>query len=134
MSGAGQAPDQTSPIAEVREAVKRFATPEGGAVTALDGVSLKVQLREFVTLLGPSGCGKTTLLWSVAGLHDLTSGTVTLDGERVTEPHPQIGMIFQEANLLPWRNLIRNIQLPFEIKGEKPDHDHINHLLDRVGL
>ena len=58
--------------------------------------------------LGPSGCGKTTLLWSMAGLHALTRAGL-LDGEAVTQPHPQVAMIFQEANLLPWRNLSRNI-------------------------
>ncbi len=57
-----------------------------------------------------------------------------LDGERVTGPHPQIGMVFQEANLLPWRNLTKNIHLPFEIKRERPDQERIDKLLERVGL
>ncbi len=89
MSEAEQAPDQTSPIAEVREAVKRFATPEGGAVTALDGVSLKIQLREFVTLLGPSGCGKTTLLRAISGLEELDGGEVWIAGQPMTDVPPQ---------------------------------------------
>ncbi|MCH8182678.1 MAG: ABC transporter ATP-binding protein [Proteobacteria bacterium] len=89
---------------------------------------------EFVCVVGPSGCGKTTLLWSMAGLHGLTSGQVTLDGEPVVKPHPQIGMIFQEANLLPWRTLDKNINLPFEIRREKPDAQWIEHLIERVGL
>jgi NitT/TauT family transport system ATP-binding protein len=89
---------------------------------------------EFVSVVGPSGCGKTTLLWSMAGLHSLSGGSVYLDGEEVTGPHPQIGMVFQEANLLPWRNLAGNIQLPFEIKGLKVDVERIDQLLERVGL
>ena len=64
--------------------------------------------------------GKSTLLWSMAGLHGLSGGQVLLDGEPVTKPHPQIAMVFQEANLLPWRTLIKNVQLPFEIKGINP--------------
>ena len=57
-----------------------------------------------------------------------------LDGENVTGPHPQIGMVFQEANLLPWRNLRANIEFPFEIRKEPPDRARIAHLLDEVGL
>ena len=57
-------------------------------------------------ILGPSGCGKTTLLWSMAGLHTLTAGEIRLGRERIVQPHPEIAMIFQDANLLPWRNLL----------------------------
>jgi NitT/TauT family transport system ATP-binding protein len=87
-------------------------------------------------VLGPSGCGKSTLLWAMAGLHELTRGRVLLDGVPITRPHPEIGMVFQDANLLPWRNLIKNIHLPFEIKRLNP-RDHrarIEGLLQRVGL
>jgi len=118
----------------VVENATKFYDTKSGPLHAVDNFSMSVAEGEFTCVVGPSGCGKTTLLWSVAGLHSLTSGTVTLDGERVTGPHPQIGMVFQEANLLPWRNLIKNIQLPFEIKGETPDHAHIDRLLERVGL
>ena len=60
-----------APIAAVADAVKRFVTPEGGTVAALDGVTLEISKREFVTLLGPSGCGKTTLLRAISGFEDL---------------------------------------------------------------
>ena len=60
---------------------------------------------EFLCILGPSGCGKTTLLWSMAGLHHLTGGLIRLGDEPITRPHPEIAMIFQDANLLPWRTL-----------------------------
>ena len=70
VSGEEEARNQQTPIAEVREAVKRFAATEGGVITALDSVSLKVRPREFVTLLGPSGCGKTTLLRVISGLEE----------------------------------------------------------------
>jgi len=73
-------------------------------------------------------------LWSMSGLHGLTSGEIRLDGVKITGPHPDIGIVFQEANLLPWRNLDANIRFPFEIKGEKPDRAWIAHLLNRVGL
>ncbi|MCP4384634.1 MAG: ABC transporter ATP-binding protein [Hyphomicrobiales bacterium] len=117
----------------VDNATKYYDT-QSGPLHALDNYSMSVNDGEFACVVGPSGCGKTTLLWSMAGLHSLTSGTVILDGEQVTGPHEQIGMVFQEANLLPWRNLTRNIQLPFEIKRRPPDSERIDKLLNRVGL
>jgi NitT/TauT family transport system ATP-binding protein len=117
----------------VREASKLYET-KSGAVHALDSVSLDVREGEFLCVLGPSGCGKTTLLWSMAGLHDLTSGEIRLGDDRITKPHPEIAMIFQDANLLPWRNLLKNIALPFEIKGRRPDFERISRLLERVNL
>ncbi len=72
----------------------------------------------------------------MAGLHGLTSGRITLDGEPITGPSPQIGMVFQEANLLPWRSLQKNIELPFELKRVDPKTQaaRIDALLERVGL
>ena len=118
----------------VVEDATKFYDTKSGPLHALDNYSMSVGDGEFVCVVGPSGCGKTTLLWSMAGLHGLTSGQVTLDGEPVEGPHPQIGMIFQEANLLPWRTLNKNINLPFEIKGQKADPQWIEHLIERVGL
>jgi NitT/TauT family transport system ATP-binding protein len=106
-----------------------------GQVPALEEFSIDVHEGELVCILGPSGCGKTTLLWAMSGLHALSAGTIALDGKPVTGPRPvEIGMIFQEANLLPWRNLGQNIRFPFEIKRRKPDHDRIRRLLAATGL
>ena len=66
-----------------------------GPVEALAGISLSVGAGEFVSLVGPSGCGKSTLLRIVAGLRPATIGTVTVAGRSVTEPIPDIGMVFQ---------------------------------------
>jgi len=101
---------------------------------AIADVSMDVDRNSIVSIVGPSGCGKTTLLWSMSGLHPLSSGQILLDGTPITGPHPEIGLVFQEANLLPWRNLIQNILFPFEIKRQTPDRAWIDHLLDRVGL
>ena len=119
----------------VERATKHYAT-RTGLVHALDSYSMRVGEGELVCVLGPSGCGKSTLLWAMAGLHELSAGQVLLDGEPVVRPHPQIGMVFQDANLLPWRTVIKNIHLPFEIKGLKPaaHQDRIEGLLRRVGL
>lgn len=128
-----QAETTAGPKLIVEGATKYYDT-KSGPLHALDRTSMQVADGEFACVVGPSGCGKTTLLWSIAGLHSLTSGSVRLEGEEVTGPHPQIGMVFQEANLLPWRNLNANIEFPFEIRREKPDHARINHLVEEVGL
>lgn len=117
----------------ISDASKYYET-RTGHVHALDNVSLDVREGEFLCILGPSGCGKTTLLWSMAGLHSLSSGTIKLGNEVISKPHAEIGMIFQDANLLPWRTLQKNIELPFEIKRTAPERERINKLLKRVGL
>ncbi|MBB5752761.1 ABC transporter ATP-binding protein [Prosthecomicrobium pneumaticum] len=117
----------------VRQATKIYRTASGDLV-AIDRCNLDVRAREIVSIVGPSGCGKTTLLWSMSGLHGLTAGEVRLDGKPITGPNPEIGMVFQDANLLPWRNLDSNIAFPFEIKGGKPDRAWVDHLMHRVGL
>jgi NitT/TauT family transport system ATP-binding protein len=104
-------------------------------VHALESVSIDVHDGELMCILGPSGCGKTTLLWAMSGLHHLTRGEILLDGSRVSGPQPrEIGMIFQDANLLPWRNLRQNLEFPFEIKRRKPDRKRIDQLLHETGL
>jgi NitT/TauT family transport system ATP-binding protein len=116
------------------EATKVYET-KAGTVHALDRFSVDIRDGEFVCVLGPSGCGKTTLLWAISGLHALTSGQIILDAEPVGGPRPdQIGMIFQDANLLPWRNLRQNIEFPFEIKRTTPDRDRIASLLEKTRL
>jgi NitT/TauT family transport system ATP-binding protein len=118
----------------VEEVTKIYET-KSGPVHALESVSIGVESAELVCILGPSGCGKTTLLWAMSGLHRLTRGRILLDGSPVTGPRPrEIGMIFQDANLLPWRNLRKNIDFPFEIKRRKPDRELIEKLLDETGL
>lgn len=129
MQSARSAKGTGLPRLSIRDAAKRY-----GDLMALSGCSFEVARDHIIALVGPSGCGKTTLLWSMSGLHSLTSGEVLLEGQRVVGPHPEIGLVFQEANLLPWRNLRQNILFPFEIKGQEPDHAWIAHLLDRVGL
>jgi NitT/TauT family transport system ATP-binding protein len=118
----------------VVDAATKFYATRTGSVHALDKVSIEVREGEFLCILGPSGCGKSTLLWSMAGLHDLTSGQIRLGDDVIVKPHPEIAVIFQDANLLPWRTLLRNVALPFELKSRKPDMDLIEQLLERVNL
>jgi NitT/TauT family transport system ATP-binding protein len=83
-----------------------------GGLEALGGVSFTLAPQEFVTVLGPSGCGKTTLLRVIAGLLRPTQGLIEF-----ARGQPQIGMVFQQANLMPWRTVIDNITLPLELQG-----------------
>ncbi len=122
------------PKLRVEDATKTYES-KSGSVHALEDFSLDVHEGELVCILGPSGCGKTTLLWAMSGLHALTRGRILLDGTPVVGPRPQeIGMIFQEANLLPWRNLRQNIEFPFEIKKRPSDRPRIEALLRETSL
>lgn len=127
---------QQRPIKLVVDGASKVYQTKTGVVHALEDFRMFAYEGEFVCVIGPSGCGKSTLLWSMAGLHALSRGLILLDGKPVVAPNPQIGMVFQEANLLPWRTLQRNIELPFEFKRRKPrEHRHrIDALLTRVGL
>jgi len=119
----------------IENASKVYQT-RSGQTHALDNLNATINEGEFVCVVGPSGCGKTTLLWAMSGLHPLTSGRVLLDGTPVKGARPEIGMVFQEANLLPWRTIMQNIMFPFEIKGLKVEKYQtlIQHLLKTVDL
>ena len=112
-------------------------------VEALRHFSLDVGRGEFVAVVGPSGCGKSTLLRALAGLIQPTAGQVQLDGQPVTEPTHQVGMLFQEPALLPWRTVEKNIGLPFELGKRDGKRDtsqsadlqsRIASLIELVGL
>ena len=106
-------------VIELREISKVFMAGSRAErdVEALRLVSFIVKDGEFICLVGPTGCGKTTLLRIVAGLEQPTSGAVLLDGQLITEPGPDRGMVFQEFALLPWRTVVENIELGPEIQG-----------------
>ncbi len=91
----------------------RVTFPDGnGGLEALGGVSFTLSRQEFITVLGPSGCGKTTLLRVIAGLLRPTRGEIKFAGGQ-----PRVGVVFQQANLMPWRTVIDNITLPLELQG-----------------
>jgi NitT/TauT family transport system ATP-binding protein len=122
-------------VIDVRSVSKVYAS-ERGPVHALENFSMQVEEGDFVAIVGPSGCGKTTLLWGLTGLHPFTAGRAGILGQEVSKPRREVGIIFQQANLLPWRNLIQNINFPLEVMKENVDgyKERIQDLIDSVEL
>ena len=90
---------------------------EEGSVQVLRNVSITVPNRQFISILGASGCGKTTLLMMLAGLESITSGTIEIARQPVTKPRRDVGIIFQDPTLLPWKTALENVLFPIEIFG-----------------
>jgi NitT/TauT family transport system ATP-binding protein len=101
--------------------VGKVFTTGGRDVVALDNINLEIPAGQFTCLLGPSGCGKSTLLNAVAGFAPPTSGSITAEGEPVTGPGPERGMVFQEYALFPWMTAEQNVGFGLEIKGMPRD-------------
>ncbi|MCB2225610.1 MAG: ABC transporter ATP-binding protein [Desulfarculaceae bacterium] len=104
---------------ELQGLVKSYpAANHGAAMPVLDRLDASVPRGRLVSLIGPSGCGKTTLLRIIAGLEATDQGRVLLDGGPITGPSAQVGMVFQQYALLPWRTCLGNVELGLEIAGE----------------
>ena len=129
---AGQ---QARPVYELRRVSKTYARRN---IQALGSVDLTLTEGSFSSVIGASGCGKSTLLKIMAGLVPPSSGSVMLAGKPVTGPRRDIGMMFQQATLFPWKTALENIVLPIEIRDGKAAararHDEARALLELVGL
>ncbi|PAV28045.1 nitrate ABC transporter ATP-binding protein [Virgibacillus profundi] len=113
---------------------KTFIDPKKNEVTALENINFSINEEEFVVLVGPSGCGKSTLLNIVGGLLSPTSGSVYFEG--ITEKNPNLGIVFQEIALFPWRTVFQNVIYGLEEKGlpKKKQIEIGNYYIDMVGL
>lgn len=142
MTGSGQQAMLDSPQTETRAPVlaarhvNHVFQTDAGPLPVLRDISLTLEENTFTTLVGPSGCGKSTLLRVLAGLILPASGTVTIHGERVTRPHPRVRLVFQQANLMPWRTVLENVALPLELAGtgQAQREDEARELIALVGL
>jgi NitT/TauT family transport system ATP-binding protein len=94
---------------------KTYRTRDGD-VPSLRPLDFRINEGEFFVVVGPSGCGKSTLLKLISGLLAPTAGEITVSGEKVTRPHGNVGIVFQNALLLPWRNILSNVMLPIDMK------------------
>lgn len=97
---------------------KTFLDEKQGTKTrAIAQIDLQIEKGRFISFVGPSGCGKSTLLRIISGLENSFEGEVFLDGKRILEPHSEIGLVFQQYALFPWRTMCENIEMGLEIMG-----------------
>ncbi|PKO42570.1 MAG: sulfonate ABC transporter ATP-binding protein [Betaproteobacteria bacterium HGW-Betaproteobacteria-3] len=116
--------------------VSRTFTSASGSTVALQATDFSVAENDFITILGPSGCGKSTLLRMVAGLDTPTTGRITLDGQPVSGPGADRGMVFQSYTLFPWLTVLQNVCFGLREKGLPlaQQHDIAHGFLAKVGL
>ncbi len=104
--------EAATPIVELRGVDKRY----GDGPLILDKVSFAAARGDFVTLIGPSGCGKSTILKLISGLNPITSGEIVVDGLSPTKATEKLSFVFQEPTLLPWLDVIRNVEVPLKLQ------------------
>lgn len=128
--------DTTRHALTAQDVVKVFAAADGRRVMALDRLDFAALENSFTCIVGPSGCGKSTLLRIMAGLDSCTSGAVMYRGAPQEKPRREIGMIFQEYSLFPWRTVIDNVGMGLELSGVKtgPRREKALEYLRLVGL
>lgn len=120
---------------DIKDVSKVFAG-KSGQVSALDPVSLSIAENEIVCVVGPSGCGKTTLMNIIAGLESASGGVVEADGQPVTGPGPDRGVIFQQYALFPWLTVRKNVEFGLSLKNVSADERRrvASHYISLVGL
>lgn len=118
------------------EAVRHYFNVGGSLVQALDRIDITIEPGQFVCLAGPSGCGKTTLLRLIAGFMRPSEGAIRVDGERVTRPAAERGVVFQQPTLFPWLSVRKNVELGPKLRGVTASErrQHADHYLSMVGL
>lgn len=119
------------PIVEIKKITKYYDN-----LHVLDNVSFDINEGEFVSIIGPSGCGKTTLLKIISGLIKPTNGNIIIKGSpvEIALERREFGLVFQNPVLLPWRNALRNVELPLEVLNYKSSRNSPRKLLEVVGL
>ena len=117
-------------------ALNKVFTSGRKSVVALQDADLHTDQGTFLSLLGPSGCGKSTILRILAGLDEPTSGSTRVDGKspRQLRRENRLGIAFQDSALLPWRSVLSNVRLPFEIAGRPVDNAYVSEMIRLVGL
>jgi NitT/TauT family transport system ATP-binding protein len=123
------------PYIRLHNVGKTYQT-KSGMVEACSDINLDIEQSEFVAIVGPSGCGKTTIMKMVAGLQPYTSGRITVAGQKVEKPQTDVGIVFQEAIMLDWRDVLGNVMLQIDIrKMDREKYEQVaRDLLKATGL
>jgi NitT/TauT family transport system ATP-binding protein len=118
------------------DGLRKVYDPDGKAVEALHNVNFSVEKGEFVSILGPSGCGKSTLLMICGGLEEISDGLLMVAGTPMTGPRRDMGVMFQDPTLLPWKTVMENVLFPARIARIpiEPVEHRARALLQSVGL
>lgn len=106
-------------VLRIENIAKTYITEKRQVINALHNINLTVNHNDFVCILGPSGCGKSTLLRMIAGLESITGGEIIYRGRKIRKTNKNIGMVFQEYSLFPWRTVIENVTVGLEFAGMK---------------
>lgn len=127
--------NKSTPLLQVKDLDVTFVD-EKGSLQALREINFSIEREQFICVVGPSGSGKSTLIRVLAGLLQPTSGEVILEGIKLTRPRQGVGIVFQKANLMPWRSVSRNIALPLEIQNNPAPEieERTQELINLVGL
>lgn len=127
--------NKPDPILQVKDLSVTY-TDEKGSLQALERIDFEVAREEFICIVGPSGSGKSTLLKILAGLLKPTEGRVLLNGAPLAGPRQGVGVVFQKANLMPWRSVLKNITLPLEVERVSGEvaQKQARELIELVGL
>lgn len=129
-------PEPSETLVSIENLTKVFHTASGGDLRALDNVDLSIGDGQFVAVIGSSGCGKTTLLRIIAGLEGGYEGRLVIGGNVNPGPSKDVGVVFQDANLLPWRTVLNNVLLPAQVLkiDMKEATARAHDLIELVGL
>ena len=127
--------EKTEPILKVKDLSVHF-NDNSGSLDALQGTDFSVDAHEFVCVLGPSGSGKSVLMRVLAGLIQPSAGSVKFALNSHNGDKPRIGLVFQQANLMPWRRVLENVTLPLEMQRVAAAEAHLRaaELIELVGL
>jgi NitT/TauT family transport system ATP-binding protein len=123
-------------VISVKHVNKIYSTRDGNLIDALSDINLEIEQGEFITVVGPSGCGKTTFLKILAGILHKSSGEILVGGTPLDGPSRQLGVVFQEPLLLPWRTILQNIMVPIEVQRRSTAEfgPQARDLLNLIGL
>lgn len=126
---------EPQPAIRVSDVYKWFIS-KNSEVLALEGVSLDIEAGDFVAFVGPSGCGKSTLLNMIAGLQEITAGTISYQGQELKGVNTEVGYITQHDSIFPWRTVESNVELALELKKvpKSERRDRAREMIELVGL